>query len=96
MALLTMRAFTLGLAAAMPIEQSGVSEFGEEQFSRSVIVEGRHASTLAQKVTHYEVRLLGYALVRFVDVLDAILERFTFWWQQLSDLIEAGARSRLE
>jgi len=35
--------------------------------------------------------LLGYALVRFVDVLDAILERFTFWRQQLSDLIEAGS-----
>jgi hypothetical protein len=25
--------------------------------------------------------LLGYALVRFVDVLDAILKRFAFWWQ---------------
>jgi hypothetical protein len=30
--------------------------FGEEQFSRSVVVEGSHASTLAQKVMHYEVR----------------------------------------
>ena len=31
---------------------------GEEQFSRSVIIEGRHASTLAQKVMHYEVHSL--------------------------------------
>jgi hypothetical protein len=25
--------------------------------------------------------LFGYPLVRFVDVLDAILKRFAFWWQ---------------
>jgi hypothetical protein len=33
---------------------------------------------------------LGYPFVRFVDVPDAILIRFAFWWQLLSDLINAG------
>jgi hypothetical protein len=30
----------------------------QEQFGRSAVVEGRHGSTLAQKVMHYEARSL--------------------------------------
>jgi hypothetical protein len=34
--------------------------------------------------------LFGNALVRFVGVLDAILESLTFWWQKPSYLIDTG------
>jgi hypothetical protein len=37
--------------------------------------------TLAQKVMDYEVRTPWLRVREVLDVLDAILRRFAFWWQ---------------
>jgi hypothetical protein len=68
----------------LPYKKSAVrAAIGEALKRRSELLQPLpHAFTcIKSSISISKLVLFGYASVRFVDVLDAILKRFAFWWR---------------